>query len=339
VVALEHLDLDVASGEFVSLLGPSGCGKTTALRIVAGFEWPDAGNVLVEGRDVLGLPANKRNMGMVFQAYSLFPNMTAQQNVEYGLRVRRKSRDERAKRARDLLDLVGLASATDRYPRQLSGGQQQRVALARSLAIEPSVLLLDEPLSALDAKVRVQLREEVRRIQLELGITTLYVTHDQEEALSISDRVAVMSAGRIEQIGKPAQIYSAPATPFVANFVGTMNKIEGTVVSVQDRVVRCAGVEMKVRDLDPSRGVGETVLLYVRPEDVSIELPDDGRAAGGTMPGRVTSLTFLGPVTRVGLATDLGVLYADVSSLVALTLSPGSPIAVRIDPGGLRTIV
>jgi len=166
VVALDHLDLEVRSGEFVSLLGPSGCGKTTALRIIAGFEWPDSGEVLVEGEDVLGKPANKRNMGMVFQAYSLFPNMTAQQNVEFGLRVRKESHEARTKRARELLELVGLGTAMNRYPRQLSGGQQQRVALARSIAIQPSVLLLDEPLSALDAKVRVQLREEVRRIQL-----------------------------------------------------------------------------------------------------------------------------------------------------------------------------
>ena len=230
VVALDHLDLEIHSGEFVSLLGPSGCGKTTALRIIAGFEWPDSGEVLVDGHDVLGMPANRRNMGMVFQAYSLFPNLTAQQNVEFGLRVRKQSHEARSRRARELLELVGLGEAMGRYPRQLSGGQQQRVALARSIAIQPSVLLLDEPLSALDAKVRVQLREEVRRIQLELGITTLYVTHDQEEALSISDRVAVMSQGRVEQLGTPAQIYSGPRTAFVANFVGTMNKLEGTVV-------------------------------------------------------------------------------------------------------------
>jgi putative spermidine/putrescine transport system ATP-binding protein len=340
VAALEHLDLEVTSGEFVSLLGPSGCGKTTALRIVAGFDWPDSGEVLVDGRDILGLPANKRNMGMVFQAYSLFPNMTAQQNVEFGLRIRRMSHDERARRSRHLLDLVGLSSAMGRYPRQLSGGQQQRVALARALAIEPSVLLLDEPLSALDAKVRVQLREEVRRIQLELGITTLYVTHDQEEALSISDRVAVMSVGRVEQIGTPAQIYGAPLTPFVANFVGTMNVLEGTVLSKEDRSVRCAGVVVKVQDPSFVHAAGEVVQLYVRPEDLGIELLSNGAGAPeGTFAGRVASFTFLGPVTRVGLKTDLGTVFADVSSSVALTLSPDSPVAVRVDSGGLRSIV
>ena len=339
VVALEHLDLAVHSGEFVSLLGPSGCGKTTALRIIAGFEWPDSGEVIVDGYDVLGQPANKRNMGMVFQAYSLFPNMTAQQNVEFGLRVRKESRERRGQRARELLELVGLANAMNRYPRQLSGGQQQRVALARSLAIQPSVLLLDEPLSALDAKVRVQLREEVRRIQLELGITTLYVTHDQEEALSISDRVAVMSAGRVEQLGTPAEIYSGPRTAFVANFVGTMNKIEGTVVSTSERVVRCGPILLTVPDPSFNHPAGDSVELFVRPEDVSLALMSNGnKSDAGFFEGRVTSLTFLGPVTRVGLATDIGPLQADVSSAVALNLSADTVVAVKVDSNSLRSI-
>jgi putative spermidine/putrescine transport system ATP-binding protein len=216
VVALAGIDLDIGSGEFVSFLGPSGCGKTTALRLVAGFDHPTSGQILIEGKDITGVPPNKRDIGMVFQAYSLFPNMTAVRNVEFGLRVRKQSGDERRRRALELLELVGLSEAADRYPHQLSGGMQQRVALARALAIEPRLLLLDEPLSALDAKVRVQLREEIRRIQTRLGITTIYVTHDQEEALSISDRVAVLSKGRIEQIGTPAEIYGSPATPFVA---------------------------------------------------------------------------------------------------------------------------
>src|ERR671938_1034108 len=231
VTALQGIDVKLGGGEFLSLLGPSGCGKTTALRLVAGFDRPDGGRVVVDGKDVTRMPPNKRDMGMVFQAYSLFPNMTAEQNVEFGLRIRRKSRAERRKRVGELLDLVGLSQAAKRYPHQLSGGMQQRVALARALAIEPRVLLLDEPLSALDAKVRVQLREEIRRIQTQLGITTLYVTHDQEEALSISDRVAVMSSGRIEQIGTPSEMYGSPATPFVAEFIGTMNRLESVVVN------------------------------------------------------------------------------------------------------------
>ena len=224
--ALDEMSLDIAPGELVALLGPSGCGKTTALRIVAGFEFADSGEVLIDGRDVQNIPAAaRRDMGMVFQSYSLFPNMSALDNVGFGLRMRKVGAANRRKRAAELLDMVGLAPQAAQFPHQLSGGQQQRVALARALAIEPRVLLLDEPLSALDAKVRLQLREQIRTLQQRLGTTTLFVTHDQEEALSMADRVGVMRAGKLEQVAEPAELYSRPATAFVAEFIGTMNRL------------------------------------------------------------------------------------------------------------------
>jgi putative spermidine/putrescine transport system ATP-binding protein len=228
-VALDGLDLTVRPGEFLALLGPSGCGKTTALRMLAGFEHPDSGAVLVDGEDVTSVPAHRRDAGMVFQSYSLFPHLNAVDNVAFGLRMRKVRTAERRSRAAELLELVGLGDKGERFPHQLSGGQQQRIALARALALRPRVLLLDEPLSALDAKVRLTLREEIRRLQQELGITTLFVTHDQEEALSVADRVAVMRAGRLEQCAEPAELYGRPATAFVAEFVGTMSRIPGTV--------------------------------------------------------------------------------------------------------------
>src|SRR5436189_800030 len=229
-VAVESFNLAAEQGEFVSFLGPSGCGKTTTLRMIAGFEQPTAGTITINGRDVTYTPPNKRDVGMVFQSYALFPNMTVADNIGFGLRIRKRPKDQIKRRVAELLELIHLEGRGDRYPWQLSGGQQQRVALARALAIEPQVLLLDEPLSALDAKIRVALRKEIRSIQRQLGITTVYVTHDQEEALSLSDRVVVMSEGRVEQIGAPASIYNFPATPFVASFVGTLNLLPATVV-------------------------------------------------------------------------------------------------------------
>jgi putative spermidine/putrescine transport system ATP-binding protein len=325
VTALENVDLAVGSGEFVSFLGPSGCGKTTALRLIAGFDRPTSGRIEIDGKDVTGTPPNRRDIGMVFQAYSLFPNMTAVRNVEFGLRVRKQRGRDRRSRALELLDLVGLTDAADRYPHQLSGGMQQRVALARALAIEPRVLLLDEPLSALDAKVRVQLREEIRRIQTRLGITTVYVTHDQEEALSISDRVAVLSKGRIEQIGAPAEIYGAPATPFVAQFVGTMNRIESTVSRDTPGTVDSSGVRLPVAAAQ-GRRPGERVLLLVRPETVELEAAG---AQNGGLTGEVLSHTFLGAVTRVRVQAGQSEWTADLSGERAAALPVGSRVAIR----------
>ena len=333
VAALDGIDVSISSGEFLSLLGPSGCGKTTALRLIAGFDRPTSGRVLVGGSDVTGVPPNKRGMGMVFQAYSLFPNMTAERNVEFGLKIRKQSGSARRERVAELLELVGLGHAAKRYPHQLSGGMQQRVALARALAIEPSVLLLDEPLSALDAKVRVQLREEIRRIQIRLGITTVYVTHDQEEALSISDRVAVLSQGRIEQIAPPAEIYGAPATPFVADFVGTMNRVESVVSDPERGTVEAGGEQLAV-DAARGRPRGQRVLLLVRPETVEVSADSGGEGPAG----EVLSQTFLGATTRLHVAAAGTEWTADLSAERAGGLPVGARVSLSFPPASARLL-
>jgi putative spermidine/putrescine transport system ATP-binding protein len=332
VKALNGINIALGEGEFLSLLGPSGCGKTTALRLVAGFDRPDQGRIVVEGKDVTSVAPNKRDMGMVFQAYSLFPNMTARQNVEFGLKIRGRDRSDRSKRVGDLLELVGLGHAGDRFPHQLSGGMQQRVALARALAIEPRVLLLDEPLSALDAKVRVQLREEIRRIQLELGITTLYVTHDQEEALAISDHVAVMYGGVIEQMGTPAEMYTAPATPFVAEFIGTMNRLDATIVD--EGVVEHAGKQLRI-DAARGRAKGERVLVLIRPEDLELLAANGAPGDGNTITGEVLTQTFLGPVTRVKTTSGL---ICDMSTARAAALPVGASVTAQVPTDGLQVL-
>ncbi len=311
--ALDGLSIEIAPGELVALLGPSGCGKTTALRIVAGFETADAGSVLVDGRDMSSVPSSRRDMGMVFQSYSLFPNMSALDNVAFGLRMRKIGAGERRKRAGDLLDMVGLAPQARQYPHQLSGGQQQRVALARALAVEPRVLLLDEPLSALDAKVRLQLREQIRTLQQRLGTTTLFVTHDQEEALSMADRVGVMRQGKLEQIAAPDELYTDPATAFVAEFVGVMNRIPGELQA--GGRVTALGSTVLVRGQSPEE---TAVDVLVRPEGLTMEVVENGN-------GIVTTRTFLGSVTRVGiqLSGDVAV-QVDKPSSEAAALSPGA---------------
>jgi putative spermidine/putrescine transport system ATP-binding protein len=276
-------------------------------------------------------------MGMVFQAYSLFPNMTAEQNVEFGLKIRRNKRVSRRQRVQELLELVGLGHAGKRYPHQLSGGMQQRVALARALAIEPRVLLLDEPLSALDAKVRVQLREEIRRIQTQLGITTLYVTHDQEEALSISDHVAVMCGGRIEQVGTPSEMYGAPATPFVAEFIGTMNRLEAAIVDGASGEIEHAGTRLKV-DAARGRPKGERVLVLVRPELLELEPSANSGGGENTLAGEVITHTFLGSVTRLKILSQDTEYIADVPTVRVESLPIGSRVVARVPSAGTRLL-
>jgi putative spermidine/putrescine transport system ATP-binding protein len=322
--ALDGLSLTLNPGELVALLGPSGCGKTTALRLLAGLEEADQGRVLIGGIDVTRRPANQRDVGMVFQAYSLFPHMTAWENVAFGLQMRKVRPADRRRRALETLELVGLETFADRYAHQLSGGQQQRVALARALAIHPKVLLLDEPLSALDAKVRARLRDEIRRVQLEVGTTTLFVTHDQEEALAIADRVGVMRAGRLEQLGPPTTIYARPATPFVAEFVGLTNRLAGVVSqgSVEVRGTRLPLVQ-------PDAADGPAVAL-VRPEAVT--LSRDGEAASGPLVGTVIATAFLGATSRV--TVDLGdvTVLAQLPTSEAAAHSAGTRVRLNLRP-------
>ncbi len=319
VHALDGLSLTLAPGELVALLGPSGCGKTTALRILAGLDEPTAGRVLVAGKDLTSVPANKRDMGMVFQAYSLFPHLSARANVEFGLMLRGVDTGKRRTRALEMLDLVGLSVHADRYAAQLSGGQQQRVALARALAFRPSVLLLDEPLSALDAKVRAQLRDEIRRVQLEVGTTTLFVTHDQEEALAMADRVGVMNSGKLEQLDVPEMLYSRPANPFVADFVGLMNRV---TADVADGQVTVLGTRLPTLDGSISAGRG---LALIRPEQVRVRRDESGSA-------RVVAVSFQGPISRATIRTaDGSEVVAQLSGTAAQGLADGTAVDLGVD--------
>ena len=331
-VAVEDFNLSATKGEFVSFLGPSGCGKTTTLRMIAGFETPTAGSIVLDGGDITYRPPNKRNVGMVFQSYALFPNMTVAQNVGFGLRVRKRPADQIQKRVSELLELINLPDKASSFPYQLSGGQQQRVALARALAFEPEVLLLDEPLSALDAKIRVSLRQEIRSIQRQLGITTVYVTHDQEEALSLSDRVVVMSQGRVEQIGTPFEIYNFPTTRFVASFVGQLNVLPAMVVDAGAGRLTVGGQEIRV-SAKIEAPAGSTMSLALRPEMVSM---GDGVEGSNRLAGTVADVDFLGAIVRMRIRLGDGVVVTlDVFNEPTLKLpAVGSSITISFPAEG-----
>ena len=330
VAAVKGFNLAVEKGAFISLLGPSGCGKTTTLRMIAGFETPDDGKIFLDGEDITTVLPNKRGTGMVFQAYALFPNMNVRDNVAFGLEVTSgHSKSDVDQRVREMLSLVRLEEAAKRYPHQLSGGQQQRIALARALAIRPRVLLLDEPLSALDAVVRVALRGEIRRIQLELGITTVYVTHDQEEALSISDRVVVMNQGLIEQADSPEEIYRQPKTRFVAAFIGTANQLNGDVVD--NHLVRFG--ETTLRAPVPSNlGKSSKVVVLVRPENILIHAAAPNDNSKNILEGTIQTMTFLGSITRVAIDVNGTRLVTDTTAEMRTSLNYNQHVWVSFAP-------
>ena len=307
--AVNDFSISVEKGEFITFLGPSGCGKTTILRMLAGFESPSHGNITFDGKDVTNLRTNQRNVGMVFQSYALFPNMTVAENIGFGLKVAKMPQAQIDARVKEMLALIKLDALAGRYPWQLSGGQQQRVALARAIANKPKVLLLDEPLSALDAKIRVSLREEIRVLQRELNITTVFVTHDQEEALSISDRIVVLNDGRVEQIGTPSEIYNFPSTRFVASFVGTLNQLQGTVVDVRMGTIRVGDQTLTSSNPITDLVAGQSCMLAIRPEALLMESPQAGRNSITTV---VEDVSFLGSIVRIRTRLGSEVLSLDV---------------------------
>ena len=330
VRALDAVSVDVAQGELLALLGPSGCGKTTLLRVVAGLTSLDSGRILIGGMDVTSRPTRERPIGMVFQSYALFPNLTVRGNVAFPLEMRGWQRARVRSRVDELLALVRLEALADRYPSQISGGEAQRCALARALAPDPQVLLLDEPLSALDVVVRTRLRDEIRRVQQSVGTTTIYVTHDQSEALAIADRVAIMNHGRIEQVGAPREIYSDPQTEFSASFVGSRNAIE---LPVQNGRATLGALF----DIDAPPGANGRVVSFFAPENLQVTARD---TRNGGQPAVVGAVTFHGPVTRLHVAARIDGketrLYADLPSRVAARFEVGSEVTLNIDSRDVR---
>ena len=307
-MAVSDFNLDVKKGEFVSFLGPSGCGKTTTLRMIAGFEIPSSGFITIDGADITNKAPSQRNVGMVFQSYALFPNMTVAQNIGFGLRVRKEKESDVKDRVAEMLSIINLEKKADSFPYQLSGGQMQRVALARALAIRPEVLLLDEPLSALDAKIRISLRAEIRSIQQKLGITAIYVTHDQEEALSLSDRIVVMREGEMDQIGTPFEVYNFPKTVFVANFVGTLNNASAEVVDPVKSLIAIDGVQLESAVDLKDRKKGDKVRVAIRPERFSFA---SEQKKANVVDCTIENITFLGSIVRIQVMIGKAKFYMD----------------------------
>ena len=332
---VHDFDIAIDKGEFVSFLGPSGCGKTTNLRMIAGLETPSSGAILIGGRDVTHLPSNQRDIGMVFQSYALFPNMTVAQNIAFGLKVARKPAAEVRSRVEEMLAMIKLPQLASRYPFQLSGGQQQRVALARAIATKPQLLLLDEPLSALDAKIRVALREEIRNLQRSLGITTIFVTHDQEEALSMSDRIVVMSEGRVEQLGTPFEIYNNPRTRFVASFVGTLNLIAGRIADAGQGLVAVDGQNFRARNRIAAP-TGTPVTLALRPEAISIGPATEG---ANRIAGTIAEVSFLGALVRIRVTFGNQAVYLDTfNSPSEPPPERGAAVTLNVPTSGVQII-
>ncbi len=332
VVAVDGVSFTVERGTLVTLLGPSGCGKTTTLRMIAGLELATGGRILIDGEDVTALPATVRDVAMVFQSYALFPHMTVLENVGYGLTASRLPRAEVKSRAEAGLELVGLAGMGHRLPSELSGGQQQRVAVARAVVLEPKVLLFDEPLSNLDAKLRRRVREEIRDLQQKLGITAVYVTHDQEEALAVSDRVIVMSQGRIAQEGSPRELYEQPASRFVADFIGDANLLACDVAEIygQEAVVRLGGLEARL----PRRGLGTgSALLAIRPQSLHLS----ASPAADSLPATVLHATYLGSHMAYELETAIGELYAE-DHAIERPFAAGDAVHLSLAPRGVTLV-
>ena len=329
VVAVRGFDLEVAQGEMVALLGPSGCGKSTTLRMIAGLDLPDAGRIRLDGQDVTATPPHRRRVGMVFQEYALFPNMTVAENIQFGPMIARSPSRERARLVEELAELTALQDTLQRYPHQLSGGQRQRVALARALATRPRVLLLDEPLSALDAPIRQSLRAEIRRVQQQVRIATIYVTHDQEEALALADRVVVMEGGRMCEVGTPAQIYHRPLSAFTAAFIGSNNVLEGVVVSRQPPTVRCGPQVLRCARLDGEAGAAVTVVVPAENLQLGqLGLPPSGDV--NQITGPITLKTFHGPLTRIEVSVAGRRWLALLPSPLAAACAVGETVSLSI---------